>query len=142
MARWLRDKDEGKMIFQVPCQYSLFLHLALCSSADLLINAAHGWHTAAGAAPLARDASLSTPIPPSNCLLGCYIPVSEKSYMEALLSEPFPRTYSPACLALCYDPGSPLFSHFPFRKWFLPSHYNPVLLMICLDQFTTTGFRS
>lgn len=34
------------------------------------------------------------PIPPSNCLLGCYIPASENLYMEVLLSEPFPRTSS------------------------------------------------
>lgn len=126
MVRWLADKDEGKIIFQAPRQYSLFLHLALCSSADLLINVTHGWHTAAGAAPWAHDATLSTPIPPSNWHLGGYLPVSEKPYMEALLSEPSPRTFSPVFLALCCDPGSPLSSHFPCRKWFMPSHYNPV----------------
>lgn len=60
------DKDEGKMIFQVPRQCSLFLHLALRSAADLLISVTHGWRAAAGAALWAHDAPLSTPIPPSN----------------------------------------------------------------------------
>lgn len=98
-----------KMIFQAPRQYSLFLHLALCSSADLLINVTHGWHAAAGAALRAHDASLSTPIPPSNWQKGCYLPVSENLYMEVLLSEPFPSPgiFSPACFALCYDLGLP-----------------------------------
>jgi len=109
MVGWLGDKDEGKMIFQASRQYSLFLHLALCSSADSLINVTHGWRAAAGAALWAHDASLRTPILPSNCQLGCYLPVSENLYTAALLSEPFPSTriFSPAYLAFCYGLGLP-----------------------------------
>lgn len=109
MVGWLGDKDEGKMIFQAPRQYSLFLHLALRASPDLLINVTHGWRAAAGAALQAHDTLLSTPIPPSNWQLGCYLPVSEILYMEALLSEPFPspRIFSPARLAFCYALGLP-----------------------------------
>lgn len=109
MVGSLGDKDEGRMIFQAPRQYFLFLHLALRSSADLLINVTYGWRAAAGAALRDHEALLSTPTPPSNWQLGCYLPVSETLYMEALLSEPFPspRIFSPACLALRYDLGLP-----------------------------------
>lgn len=101
MAGWLRDKDGGKMISQAPRQCSLFLHLALCSSADLLISAAHGWHAAAGAAPWACDTSLSTPITPA---LGIWVATSQAQKNHPWKSSS--ASPSPGLFPLCVLPSA------------------------------------
>lgn len=95
MVRWLADKDEGKMIFQAPRQYSLFLHLALCSSADLLINVTHGWHTAAGAAPWAHDANTEHPHPSQQLAFGWLPPSLRKTIHGSTPQRALPQDLFP-----------------------------------------------
>lgn len=111
---WLEHKDEQKMIFRAPRQYSLFLHLALRFLAGLLINVTHGWHAAAGAALGDHDTLPSTPIPPRSWAATSLSQKTCTGKHSSASTLPPPGSFSLAGLALRYDLGLPsTCTHFP-----------------------------
>lgn len=97
MVRWLGDKDEGKMIFQAPRQYSLFLHLLSAPqlTCSLMLFMAGTLLQVQLPGPWCIT---EHPHPSQQLAFGLLHPSLRKTSMEVLLSEPFPRTSSPCVL--------------------------------------------